>query len=207
LAVILNQVGLLEREIEAMAGDRDTSVEVERLLAVRREIARISEIVGRLGEMVETESYETMEYIGPARMIDLRGPRPKRSSANTLKDVRVLVVDDDMGICRSIEEILVADGCAVETACDGAEALRRIEASPFDVVLTDVVMPNMDGYELYSVVRERFPDLPVLMMTAFHYDKDHIIKRSRIEGLQGVIFKKPVDPDRLREAILESVKR
>jgi hypothetical protein len=45
------------------------------------------------------------------------------------------------------------------------------------------------------------------MMTAFHYDKDHIIKRSRMEGLQGVIFKKPVDPDRLRKVIAETVKR
>jgi hypothetical protein len=41
------------------------------------------------------------------------------------------------------------------------------------------------------------------MMTAFHYDKDHIIKRSRLEGLEGVIFKKPVDPDRLRLAMVE----
>jgi hypothetical protein len=55
-------------------------------------------------------------------------------------------------------------------------------------------------------VRAGYPKTPVLMMTAFHYDKDHIIKRSRIEGLEGVIFKKPVDPDRLREAIIESVK-
>jgi hypothetical protein len=48
--------------------------------------------------------------------------------------------------------------------------------------------------------------LPVLMMTAFHYDKDHIIKRSRMKGLQGVIFKKPVDPDRLCEAIYDTIK-
>jgi len=41
------------------------------------------------------------------------------------------------------------------------------------------------------------------MMTAFHYDKDHIIKRSRIEGLDGVIFKKPVDSERLCAAIVE----
>ena len=113
--------------------------------------------------------------------------------------------DDDLGICRSIEEILVVEGCAVETACDGAAALRRIEASSFDLVLTDVVMPNMDGYELYSVVRERYPDLPVLMMTAFHYDKDHIIKRSKLKGLRGVLFKKPVDPERLRQVIEETV--
>ena len=43
------------------------------------------------------------------------------------------------------------------------------------------------------------------MMTAFHYDKDHIIKRSRLEGLPGVIFKKPVDPVRLREIMVKTL--
>jgi DNA-binding NtrC family response regulator len=59
----------------------------------------------------------------------------------------------------------------------------------------------MDGHELYCALRERHPEMPVLMMTAFHYDKDHIIKRSRMKGLEGVIFKKPVDPQRLRQVI------
>jgi CheY-like chemotaxis protein len=117
------------------------------------------------------------------------------------------VVDDDLGICRSLQEILSAEGCIVETAGDGAEALRRLDAARFDVVLTDVVMPNMDGYDLYTAIRARHRDLPVLMMTAFYYDKDHIIKRSRLEGLEGVIFKKPVDPDRLREALIETVQK
>ena len=93
----------------------------------------------------------------------------------------------------------------VETSSDGAEGLRRLVATPFDVVLTDVVMPNMDGYEFYQAIRERYPGLPVLMMTAFHYDRDHVIKRSRLKGLEGVIFKKPVDPARLREVLLETV--
>jgi CheY-like chemotaxis protein len=75
------------------------------------------------------------------------------------------------------------------------------------VMLSDVVMPKMDGHELYMKSRERYPDLPVLMMTAFHYDKDHIIKRSRTQGLEGVIFKKPVDPVRLRQVIADSVRR
>jgi DNA-binding NtrC family response regulator len=127
------------------------------------------------------------------------------SDGPDLKDIRVLVVDDDMGICRSIEEMLAAEGCVVDTAGDGAEGLRKIESSNFDVVLTDVVMPEMDGYELYTAVRERYPNLPVLMMTAFHYDKDHIIKRSKIKGLKDVLFKKPVDPDRLRRVIRETV--
>lgn len=89
---------------------------------------------------------------------------------------------------------------------DGERALAMLSEKSFDLVLSDVVMPKMDGYELYLRVRERHPETPVLMMTAFHYDKDHIIKRSRMEGLEGVIFKKPVDPDRLRQAIVESVK-
>jgi hypothetical protein len=56
-------------------------------------------------------------------------------------------------------------------------------------------------------IRERWPELPVLMMTAFHYDKDHIIKRSRLEGLSGVIFKKPVDPARLRATLFETIEK
>jgi CheY-like chemotaxis protein len=93
----------------------------------------------------------------------------------------------------------------VTTAHDGAEALIRIQQCDFDLVLSDVVMPNMDGYELYQAIKRDHPQLPILMMTAFHHDKDHIIKRSRLEGLEGVIFKKPVDPGRLRDAIVEAV--
>jgi DNA-binding NarL/FixJ family response regulator len=66
-------------------------------------------------------------------------------------------------------------------------------------------MPKMDGHELYLTLKEQRPDLPVLIMTAFHYDKDHIIKHSRMNGLEGVIFKKPLDPDRLREVICETL--
>ncbi len=206
LAVILNQTMLLERDIEKLAGQGDTSVENERLDAVRREIARISEIVERLGEMVQEDTYETKGYIGPARMVDLR-PRQsgERVSVPELQGLRILIADDDGGICHTLNEILTQDGCDVVTATDGVEALRCLEDDRFDVVLSDVVMPNMDGYDLFKSIQSRWPDLPVLMMTAFHYDKDHIIKRSRVEGLGAVLFKKPVDPDRLRQSILEAV--
>jgi CheY-like chemotaxis protein len=206
LAVILNQAELLQRDINRLAGERDVSVEEERLDAVRREISRISEILMRLDEMVREESYETINYVGPTRMIDLRAKRGrKRVAEQELQGARVLVVDDDLGICRSLREILESDGCQVEVAGDGIAALAALNRLSFDVVLTDVVMPQMDGYELYTAIQQRRPNLPVLMMTAFHYDKDHIIKRSRMAGLETVIFKKPVDPDRLRRTLIDAV--
>jgi PAS domain S-box-containing protein len=208
LAVILNQAELLEKEISRLAGDSDCSVEDERLDAIRREVARIAEILERLGEMVQTDSYETIHYTGPARMLDLRSRRAREPEVDPrLRGLRILVVDDDNGICRSLKEILEADGCIVETAGDGEEALACLDRSRFDLMLSDVVMPKMDGHELYLKARQRYPEMPVLMMTGFHYDKDHIIKRSRMQGLEGVIFKKPVDPARLRQVIADSVCR
>jgi PAS domain S-box-containing protein len=206
LAVIVNQATLLENDIARLAGESDSSVENERLDAIRREVARIAEIIERLGEMVKSDSYETIHYVGPARMIDLRSDDRRRYTPDPrLRGLRILVVDDDPGISRTLQEMLTADGCAVDVAEDGVCALEKLSSASFDLVLSDVVMPRMDGYELYHQVRKKYPDLPVLMMTAFHYDKDHIIKRSRMEGLKGVIFKKPVDPNRLRRSIVESV--
>jgi PAS domain S-box-containing protein len=205
LAVILNQAELLERDVERLAGDKDCSVESERIDAIRREVARIAEIVERLGEMAAGDKYETTGYVGPARMVDLRARRSgPRQRDRRLAGARILIADDDLGIRRTLAELLTDEGCEVETAGDGAEALARLEQGPpFDVVLSDVVMPKMDGYELFTTVRRRFPSLPMLMMTAFHYDRDHVIKRSRMEGLEGVIFKKPVDRERLRAVLID----
>ena len=206
LAVIVNQATLLENDIAGLAGEIDSSVENERLDAIRREVARIADIIDRLGEMVKMDSYETIHYVGPARMVDLRSEDRKRYEPDPrLHGLRILVVDDDQGISRTLQEMLETDGCIVEVAEDGKQALDKLAEAAFDLVLSDVVMPRMDGYELYHQVQKKYPDTPVLMMTAFHYDKDHIIKRSRMEGLEGVIFKKPVDPDRLRRTIVESV--
>ena len=207
LAVILNQTELLETDIDRMAGELDSSVETERLDAIRREVARVSDIVARLGEMVQEDSYETIDYIGPARMVDLRRHHDDSGPDPRLKGLSVLVVDDDLGIRTTLREIIEAWGCVVKTASDGVEALGCIEQGGIDLVLSDVVMPNMDGHELFLAVQKSHPGLPVLMMTAFHYDKDHIIKRSRMKGVHGVIFKKPVDPTKLQEVVAETVGR
>ena len=50
---------------------------------------------------------------------------------------------------------------------------------------------------------KRRGDTPVLLMTGYYYDRDHVIKRSRLQGLEGMLFKKPVDPQRLKQLVRE----
>jgi len=70
------------------------------------------------------------------------------------------------------------------------------------------VMPDMDGYDLYMGLKETGPELPVILMTGYLYDRDHVIKRSKLAGLDGnVLYKKPIDPERLKAIILERCKR
>ena len=128
-------------------------------------------------------------------------------AAASVASERVLVVEDETATRLGLTELIRTWGFTTESAGDGEEALSILAARPFDLVLSDVVMPKMDGYELYLEVHARHPNTPVLMMTAFHYDKDHIIKRSKMAGLEDVLYKKPIDPPRLREIIKRHVGR
>ena len=81
---------------------------------------------------------------------------------------RVLVVDDEVNIVRLIQVNLERQGYQVETANNGAQALAKIRESRPDLLVSDVMMPEMDGFELLSTIR-RDPvlnDLPVIMLTA-----------------------------------------
>ena len=110
------------------------------------------------------------------------------------------------GVGKTLALRLADEGCDVLTAGGGLEALKILEGTTVDVVVSDVVMPDLDGYDLYMEIKRR-GDTPVLLMTGYYYDRDHVIKRSRLEGLQGVLFKKPVNPERLKALIRELTHR
>lgn len=79
---------------------------------------------------------------------------------------RILVVDDEPSI-RSISELLlVKKGYEVRTAGDGFEALVKLRRALPDVIISDLTMPNMSGFELLSVVRRRFPQIPIIVISA-----------------------------------------
>jgi CheY-like chemotaxis protein len=78
----------------------------------------------------------------------------------------VLVVDDDDAIRDAVRDVLEAEGIAVETATDGADALAKVSEKRPRLVLLDMRMPVMDGWGFASALRELGMDLPVVVMTA-----------------------------------------
>jgi PAS domain S-box-containing protein len=204
LEVILNQLQLLDHFVRDTTSDERAVVEEERIDAVRRELGKIQRIINRLVDMAQGAQYSTREYHDGTQMADL-GSAPCRGGG-TLQGLRILVVDDDLGVVQSVRDLLLEEGCEVLTANGGIEALRILDDHKVDLVVSDVVMPDLDGFDLFMEIKHR-GNTPVLLMTGYYYDRDHVIKRSRLEGLEGVLFKKPVDPERLKTLICELTDR
>ena len=105
---------------------------------------------------------------------------------------KVLVIDDDATIRVLLENLLALEGHHVILASDGESGLRRVEEEQPDLVVLDVMMPGMDGFEVLSRLRERpGPPLPVVMLTAMIGDAD--VWRAWAGGVSSFVAK-PFDP-------------
>ena len=87
---------------------------------------------------------------------------------------RVLVVDDEKLIVKAIRFSLLQDGLEVDCAYDGEEALELAKNNEYDLVLLDVMLPKLDGFEVCQQIRE-FSDMPIVMLTAKGDDMDKIL--------------------------------
>lgn len=87
---------------------------------------------------------------------------------------KVLVVDDEKLIVKGIRFSLLQDGMEVDCAYDGEEALNMAKANSYDMILLDVMLPKMDGFEVCQAIRE-FSDVPIVMLTAKGDDMDKIL--------------------------------
>ncbi len=80
---------------------------------------------------------------------------------------KILVVDDDSNMANLLSDILVVLHCQTKQAYDGEQALRLLKEEPYDMVITDLRMPKMSGINLLKVVKENYPQLPVVIITGF----------------------------------------
>jgi DNA-binding NtrC family response regulator len=102
----------------------------------------------------------------------------------------VLIIDDNMEMAANLQEILEDEGVRVDVAADGYAAMSKLDAIGFDLVITDIRMPGMSGIDVLKAVHERWPRLPVIVMTA--YSADAILEEAYTAGALDVLAK-PVD--------------
>ncbi len=82
----------------------------------------------------------------------------------------------------------------------GLDAIREVMTGRVDLVITDIAMPDMDGYELYWRVKDYNTEIPVIMMTGFGYDPNHVLVRAKVDGLQDILYK-PFEVERLVDLV------
>ncbi|MGD8368509.1 MAG: response regulator [Desulfobacterales bacterium] len=115
----------------------------------------------------------------------------------------ILVIDDEADMLMMLR-MLIEDntGCRVETTNTPSEGLKRLSEEPFDLVITDLKMPGMDGLELFSEIKKIAPRLPVILITA--YGSQEIADEAVREGITDFITK-PFKKDRILFSIVRSL--
>jgi DNA-binding NtrC family response regulator len=80
---------------------------------------------------------------------------------------RILIVDDEPGICHVLQSVLVNEAYSVETALSAKEALNKLASAPFDLAIVDLYLPGVNGLQLAEAIRFLDPQTPVILMTAY----------------------------------------
>ena len=119
---------------------------------------------------------------------------------NDLNGLKVMIIDDSATIRRSAEAMLSKEGCSVETAVDGFEALAKIAHMKPQLIFVDIMMPRLDGYQTCAIIKnnDNFKATPVIMLTS----KDGLFDkaRGRVVGSDQYLTK-PFTRDELLSAV------
>jgi DNA-binding NtrC family response regulator len=129
---------------------------------------------------------------------------PSTTSSPLERAHRILIIDDEASIRESLETLLTLEGYNVETATEGESGLDQIDRTTYDLVLLDFALPGKNGLEVLHVIRERHPDLPVIMITAFG-TVDNVVEAIRT-GAQNFV-QKPWDNEKLLADIRSAIAR
>jgi CheY-like chemotaxis protein len=186
-AILHEAVAVMEKYI---GHDADVVARLQRILRNARDIKQVIQKVG-----------ETMTPTLAHAQLRQHDRRPG------LANRRLLVVDADDQVRSAAHSLLERFGCTVEAARDGAEAISLVRAScgePYDVIISDISLPDMSGYELLLKMRDLIDPVPLVLMTGFGYDPGHSIVKARQAGIELVLYK-PFRIDQLLDTIDRAV--
>ncbi|MBL7178993.1 MAG: response regulator [Desulfobacterales bacterium] len=120
---------------------------------------------------------------------------------------RILVIDDEPDFCSIVQVNLEKEGFEVELAYSGAEGLEKVHANPPDAIVLDIMMPEMDGYQVCKKLKadEKYADIPVILLTAVasHVTSTRYSHRDGMSTEADDYIPKPASA----EEITESIKR
>lgn len=117
---------------------------------------------------------------------------------------RILIVDDDEMVRIALNELLTPEGYLLDVVGSGREALVKIDETKYDLMMLDIIMPEMDGIELCKEVRgrEEYKDIPVVFLTAKSREQDKI---KSLEAGASLFLSKPIAPEKLLSVISETL--
>ena len=167
---------------------------VQRLQNILRNTRDIKQVIQKVGQ--------SMAPVTATPIADVTDSRP------LLVGRRILVVDADEAVRSAAHALLERYHTIVETAQDGNAArflVRNLGANEsYDVIIADIRLPDMNGYELLLKLKEVIENVPMVLMTGFGYDPGHSIVKARKEGLLNVLYK-PFRLDQLVSVVEEIV--
>ncbi len=118
---------------------------------------------------------------------------------------KILLIDDELDVLRTSVILLEVAGFKVVTATDGIDGLRKARAENPDLIILDVMLPNLDGYKICRILKfdEKYKQIPIIMLTARSQESD---KKMSKEVCADVHISKPFSPDELVKKIQELLK-
>lgn len=165
---------------------------VKRLQRILRNARDIKQVIHRVGQKMAPA-----EAVPPSAQLE---QHPK------LRGSRVLVADADDRVRNDAHALLDRYGCSVETAHSGEEAVGMVRNTDpdakYDVIIADIRLPDMNGYELMQRLKDELDSVPLVLMTGFGYDPGHSIVKARKAGLHPkAVLYKPFRLDQLIDTV------
>ena len=185
--ILSDAVKVMERYI---GHEPEVVAQLQHILSNARDIKRMIQKVG-----------QSMAPAAASSNLDQPEARP------SLAGKRILVVDTDETVRLAAHELLERYHCIVETADDASTAcslVRNLGEASYDVIIADIRLPEMNGYEFLCKLQEISANVPLVLMTGFGYDPGHAIVKARQAGLRNVLFK-PFRLDQLVAAVEDIV--
>lgn len=117
---------------------------------------------------------------------------------------RILIVDDDEMVLMALNELLKPEGYEIDSVGTAKDALTKVDENRYDLLMLDIIMPEMNGLELCKIIRKRedCSEIPIVFLTAKSREED---KALGLEAGANLFLSKPISPDKLLAIVSETL--